>query len=219
MRSTFEPTQEFKQRVLTGVRTAPAAVRPAVRRRDGIVLCICVAIALAIFFTFGGLRSYDRPLLLIGWTCLGWILATGATASVGLARRGSMLGRSTAALVTVIVATPLAVLAWKIGATLPFGDLMMMPWSTRGGFRCLGLTLAMSTPLLVGCIALRRQSDPVHPGIAGAAVGTMAGVASGTLVDLWCPVAYVPHLLLGHILPILIAALIGAWVGRRYLGM
>jgi len=219
MTSTLEPTPELKQRVLTAMRMEPAAARPGVRKRGVLVLGICVVSALAIFVALGGLRSYDRPLLLITWTCLGWISATCVAAWVGFARRRSMLGRSTAALVAVVVATPLAVLAWKIGATLPFGDVMMTPWPMRGGFRCLGLTLAIATPLLVGCIVLRRQSDPVHPGLAGAALGILAGVASGTLVDLWCPVAYLPHLLLGHILPVLVAALLGAWAGKRFLGL
>ena len=44
-----------------------------------------------------------------------------------------------------------------------------------------------------------------------------AAVAAGALVDLWCPVAYLPHVLLGHILPLAIAAAFGAWAGRRLL--
>jgi hypothetical protein len=219
MMRASEPAPDLKQRVLAAVRSEPATTRPAERLRAGLVLAICAAIAVAIFIEFGGLRRYERPIVLVAWTCLGWVLATGAAAWIGIARGRSMLGRSTAALATLIVLTPFALLAWKIGATLPFGDQMMMPWPTRGGFRCLSLTLAMAAPLLAGCIAIRRRSDPVHPGIAGAALGIMAGVASGTLVDLWCPVAYLPHLLLGHILPLLVAALFGAWSGRRFLGL
>ena len=99
-----------------------------------------------------------------------------------------MLGRSTASLVTLIVATPLALLAWKVGVTVPFGPQMLAPWPTRPGFLCLWLSLAMAVPLLVAFVAVRRRSDPVHPGLAGAALGVTAGVAAGTLVDLWCPV-------------------------------
>ena len=214
-----DPAPELKQRVLAAIQAHPAATRRVVRQREALVLGICVAIALAIFVAFGGLRRYDRPVMLVAWTCLGWLAASSAAAWIGVARGRSMLGRSTAALVALIVATPLAILAWKIGVTVSFGAQMMAPWPTRGGFRCLGLSLAMAAPLLAGCIALRRQSDPVHPGLAGAALGIMAGVASGTLVDLWCPIAYLPHLLLGHILPLLVVALLGAWAGRRFLGL
>jgi len=63
----------------------------------------------------------------------------------------------------------------------------------------------------------RGRRDSVHPGIAGAALGITAGVFAGTLVDLWCPVAYVPHVLLGHILPLVVVSAVGAWAGRSFL--
>ena len=94
---------------------------------------------------------------------------------------------------------------------------MMARWPGRPGFRCLGLSLGMAAPLLAAFLVMRRRSDPVHPGIAGAVLGVTAGVAAGTLVDLWCPVAHVPHVLLGHILPLVLLACLGAWIGRRLL--
>jgi hypothetical protein len=33
----------------------------------------------------------------------------------------------------------------------------------------------------------------------------------------WCPVAYAPHLLVGHFVPICLLALGGAWMGSRWL--
>jgi hypothetical protein len=42
-------------------------------------------------------------------------------------------------------------------------------------------------------------------------------VLAGTLVDLWCPIAFVPHVLLGHILPLVVVAMVGVWAGRRLL--
>ena len=37
------------------------------------------------------------------------------------------------------------------------------------------------------------------------------------LVDLSCPVAYVPHLLLGHVLPLLLITGVGAGLGQRFI--
>jgi hypothetical protein len=45
--------------------------------------------------------------------------------------------------------------------------------------------------------------------LLGAAIGAAAGAWSWTLTDLWCPVAYVPHLLLGHVLPVALLAIAG----------
>jgi hypothetical protein len=208
---------DLKRRVLAAVRTQPAPTQSAVRQRGWLTFGICAAIALAVFAWAGGVRIYDRPGLLIVWTCVGWIVAASAAAAFGVARGRSMLGRSTASLIWLIIALPVALLAWKIGVTLPFGSEMVAPWPGRPGFRCLGLSLAMAAPLLAAFVVIRRRSDPVHPGIAGAVLGITAGVAAGTFVDLWCPVAHLPHLLLGHIVPLVVVALIGAWVGRRLL--
>ena len=44
-------------------------------------------------------------------------------------------------------------------------------------------------------------------------------LGSALLVDLWCPVGYVPHLLLGHVLPIAILSVAGGLIGGRVLGI
>jgi hypothetical protein len=207
----------LKRRVLAAVQAEPAPTNTAVRQRGWLTFGVCAAIAVAIFAEAGGVRTFDRPGLLIVWTSIGWIVAASAAGAFGVARGRSMLGRSTTSLVMLILALPLVLLAWKIGVTIPFGPQMTEQWPGRPGFRCLGLSLAMAAPLLVAFVVIRRQSDPVHPGIAGAVLGITAGVAAGTLVDLWCPVAYLPHVLLGHILPLLLVALLGAWAGRRLL--
>jgi hypothetical protein len=211
------PAPDLKRRVLAAVRADPAPTQQAVRRRGWATFAACAAVALAIFAEAGGVRAHDRPGLLIVWTSIGWIVAASAAAAFGVARGRSMLGRSTASLIWLIIALPLALLVWKIGVTVPFGPEMLERWPERPGFRCLRLSLAMSAPLLVAFLVMRRRSDPVHPGIAGAVLGITAGIAAGTFVDLWCPVAHLPHLLVGHILPLVVVALFGAWIGRRLL--
>ena len=212
-----EPTSELKGRILTAVQAEPAPTQSAVRRRRWLTLGVSAAVAVAIFAHYGGMRVSGRPALLILLTCLGWSVIGAAAAAFAVARGRTMLGRSTASLAILLGAVPLILLAWKVGITVPFGPEMSVPWSGRPGFRCLGLTLAMAAPLLVALLVMRRRNDPVHPGIAGAALGIVAAVSAGALVDLWCPVAYLPHVLLGHILPLVIAAALGAWAGRRLL--
>lgn len=210
-------TPDLKRRVLEAVRAEPAPTQSAVRWRGWLVLSGCTAIALAIFVHFGGIRQYGRPALLVVWTSLGWSAAATAAVWIGMARGRSMLGRTTSTLIATIVAIPPMLLAWKVGVTIPFGPEMMAPWPGRPGFRCLGLSLAMAFPLLVAFLVFRRRSDPIHPGITGGVLGIGAGILAGTLVDLWCPVAFVPHVLLGHILPLVVVAAVGVWVGRRLL--
>ena len=48
-----------------------------------------------------------------------------------------------------------------------------------------------------------------------AAVGAIVWV----FVDLWCPVACTPHLLVGHVLPLVLAITAGAMLGCGILGL
>ena len=214
-----DPATALKRRVMAAVRAETVPTRASERWRAQLLVAVCAALALAIFVHFGGIRMYDRPALLVVTTYLGLCALTGAAVSIAVSRGRSMLGRSTAILIALIVASPLLLLAWKVAVTVPFGPEMMAPWPGRPGFRCLGLGLAMGAPLLFAFVVLRRRSDPVHPGLGGAALGMAAGITAATLVDLWCPVAYLPHLLLGHVLPLLALALFGAAAGKRFLGL
>ncbi len=169
--------------------------------------------AIAIFFALGGLRLTGRPTSLIVGTSLGTAVIAGIAAWFLIGRRRSMLGRSSLALCVVALVTPLALLFWKVvwSAQYPGG---LDPWPGRIGFKCLRLTLLMGIFPLVALLFSRRRTDPTHPRIAGLAAGASVGLCAAFFVDAWCPVAYVPHFLLGHILPIALLALAGLWLGK-----
>jgi hypothetical protein len=50
-------------------------------------------------------------------------------------------------------------------------------------------------------------------------MGVAAGACAWIAVDVWCPVADIPHLLLGHVLPLFILAVAGALLGRTLLSL
>jgi hypothetical protein len=213
----LEAAGDVKSRILAAVRAEPAPTRRATLLRNALLLAAGVAAALAIFFCKGGVRVYARPSLLVAATSAGWFVAAAVATRIAFARGRSMLGRPTAWLVALVVGAPLLLLVWKLAVTVPFGQQMMVWWDDKKGYRCLGMSLGIGFVLLAVFTAARRRSDPLRPGITGAALGMAAGIAAGGLVDLWCPVAHVKHLLLGHILPLVLLAALGALAGRCFI--
>jgi hypothetical protein len=209
---------DLKSRVLAAVRAEPAPTRRATLLRNVLLLAAGGAVALAMFFVwYDGMHVYERPTLLVVLTSSGWFLAAAVAIRIAFARGRSMLGRPTAWLVALVVGAPFLLLAWKVAVTAPFGAQMMVCWDGRPGVRCLKMTLAIGVVLLAAFTAARRRSDPLRPGITGAALGMAAGIAAGVLVDLWCPIADIEHLLLGHILPLVLLAALGALAGRSFI--
>lgn len=127
-----------------------------------------------------------------------------------------MLGRSRGWLLGVVVAAPLVLLGWRVLASSRYPG-MMAEWSERPGWRCFVFSCVLAVTPLLGALWLRRGSEPSHPYLTAAAFGAAAGAGAWVFVDLWCPVAYVPHLLLGHVAPLLLLSALGAVLGRRVL--
>jgi hypothetical protein len=119
--------------------------------------------------------------------------------------------------VAAAVASAIAFMVWRYGFSAAYG--LADPWPDRPGFRCLRLSILTGALPLFAALASWRHTDPITPAATGAAFGAGAGLGSAVLVDLWCPVSYVPHLLLGHVLPIVILAAAGALIGWRVLAI
>lgn len=209
---------ELKARILEAARHRPSPSRPQVATRTAALLASAVALPAAVFLALGALESGPRPVALVATTAAGTLAIALATVWVAFGRGGQMVGRPRAWLVALCAAAPAAFLAWKLLWSLRFPG-GTDPWATRPGFRCLGLTLLLAAWPLAVVLAVRRESDPTHPRSLGAALGVMAGTCAAVLVDLWCPVAHPPHLLLGHVLPIALLGLLGAWIGERVLAV
>jgi hypothetical protein len=208
-------SSELKQRVLEAARKEASPTRAVVRQREVVHLLAALGVALAVFVSSRGVRVGDRPLALLAGTALGAAVLAAIIGTLALGRGRSMLGRSQQLLWSVAILSPAALLAWKIGWTARYDVLGPM----RLGFRCLGLSLAMGTAPLAVLLATRRRSDPLHPTATGAAVGATVAAIAWVLVDLWCPVGYVRHLMIGHVLPCVLFIAAGALLGRRYVAL
>ena len=206
---------DLKQRVLAAAGNAPAPTRGQVLRARAWLFGCGVVGALAIFFVKGGLRVTARPPSLVALTSLGTAVLAGAGMFVLFTRGRSMLGRPRLALLGAALLSTAAFLAWKYGVSSYYG--LTERWPTRPGFRCLALSISMGALPLCAALLSSRRAAPLTPIATGAAFGAGAGLGSTVLVDLWCPVAYLPHLLVGHVLPIVVLAVLGGALGWRLL--
>ena len=209
---------DLKQMVLQAARSEPALVRSQVRDRVLILLFASALIALTVFFAIGGVRMGPRPIPLIIATSGGALAFAIAALVIALGRGKSMLGRPRTSILAMAMATPAVLLLWKMIWSARY-DGMMVEWPTRIGLRCLGWSLLMAAAPLLAMVWARRRSDPVHPMATGAGIGVAAGAVSWVFVDLWCPVAFPGHLLIGHVLPIALLAAAGLWLGARIIAI
>ncbi len=214
----MSPSAELRARILETASRQPSPTRAQLRLRNLALLVSGIIVPFVVFYSWGGLRQAPRPDLLV-WETAGGGAAVAATLCLVALRRGrSMLGRTGAVLLAVAVLTPFVLFVWKLVTSSQF-DGMTVEWPTRIGLKCLRLACLTAVWPLVGAIMVRRGTDPTHPRLTGAAIGAAVGSCSWVLVDLWCPVAYVPHLLVGHVFPLVATTLVGAWLGGRLIAL
>lgn len=221
----------LRTRVLAAAAAETAPTRAAVRTRNAVLGVIAAASGIGAFVLIADLISHGELVRLGGDIAphqhlersIWLVVATAGGASgfaagalwLALGRGRSMLGRSRRRLLAGSVLIPISLLAWKVGWSLAFGD-SMPAWPDRPGLRCLALSLLVALGPLAAFLAIRR-SVPLQPALNGAAVGLAAGACAWVAVDLWCPVAHVPHVLLGHVLPLLGLAALGGLLSRTLL--
>lgn len=215
---TTLPPPGLKLRILGAARAEPSPTRPAVKRRVALLIAASIAGLAAAFLAAGGLHTDGRPTLQVAGSALGWAAVAGVATWQAFARGKSMLGRPSGQLLAVALATPIALLGW-----LAVWDARYPEAGTTCGLAhcipCFLLTLFMAAAPFGALLLARRETDPVHPRVTGAALGAAAGAWGAVMIDLRCSVITMTHVTLGHALPVLVLAALGALLGGRVVGM
>jgi hypothetical protein len=209
---------DLKSRVLAAAASEASPTRRQRVIRSAVLAASALGVPLLLFALVGGPRVGPRPLGLVAMTALGTAIIASSALFLAVGRGPSMLGRSRRLLLAGAVIAPVAFLVWKAASSSGVPH-MMDRWPDRSGLRCLALTALFSAWPLAALVWERWGSDPIHPRALGLALGVAVGAGAATLVDLWCPVGYVPHLLTGHVAPMLLLGGLGALVGARTLGV
>jgi hypothetical protein len=209
---------ELKDRVLAAAAVERSLTRCQNALRNAALAASAVAVPLLLFGWVGGARVAPRPAWLAATTALGTAAIAACALYAAFGRGSAMLGRSRGWLLGTAAAAPVAFLLWKVAASAGVPH-MMDAWPARPGARCLGLTALFAAWPLVALAWARAGSDPVHPRSLGLALGVAVAAGAAVLVDLWCPIGHVGHLLGGHVTPMLLLGAVGALLGPRALGV
>jgi len=221
------PPAELFSRVRTAVAATPVSKTPMRVR-------IAVALALTPLVTAGvlGIASqvvYQRPTLRVAmgtrptfefFLVLLFMIGLTLSATLVAFRRGELgLGSGALALslvallVAPIYATFTVMIPLETSADAVAALAALSPW----GLRCLAIAAAVGVLVLVAFTAALRHSAPVAVRLRGGALGAAAGAWAGLAVFVFCPATEVPHLLVGHVLPIAAFTLLGLAATPRML--
>ena len=206
-----QPSADLRARVLQSVRANPAPTRGQTLWRNFLLGVVGGGALLSVFAWANGVRQEARADALVVGTSVGAAMIAIGAAALIVGRGRSAVGRPASVRLAAAVGLPVALLLWKVGFTAQFAG-MADRWPDRPGLKCLALGPFSAL------VWMLRNTEPNHPRLMGSALGVIAAGVAWVFTDLWCPVAYLPHLMLGHVLPIVILAGLGAAIGRWLLG-
>lgn len=211
-----EPPSRHARSPARPTASALAPSRAPTRRRRLIALIASVAWVGVTFAVFGLRPDFGAlPLAYVEAQVVAPYLLAVTCLAVALASGRLGLGASLGPLALVALLAPSSFLL--TGAALPVPHEPATGSSSLvGAFVCLDITVAWSVvPLVFGAIAL-RGAFPAASIWRSALVGAAAGLFAGATINLHCPNVAHFHLLVGHGLPVIAAALIGAFALSRF---
>ena len=210
--------EDRKARLLAALAREPSPVRAQVETRDRMLLGVVAPLVALVLLLAVGVHLGSRPHGLVAGSMAAWgVLALVATA-VALQRGSSMLGPPRGWLLAAAVGVaPLLAITWFL---LPWADVTALaPHSLTTDLSCFVMTGLLAAAPLFAFLRVRREGDPLHPALTGAAAGAAAGAWGAMLIDLHCDHIAPLHILIGHVAPTLVLAAVGALLARRMLGV
>ncbi|MDF2697608.1 MAG: hypothetical protein K0S65_5991 [Labilithrix sp.] len=208
--------EDLRARILAEVKRTSAPTRREHRTRVVVLSAIGTLTTIALFFAAGGFAMGARPMELVVFLAGSGLLVALILTRLAAGFGGSMLGRPRQVLLLCVGAAPvLALLALAAAACWPSTATEKVPPSVH--LTCALITTAQAVLPLLTLLVPRRGSDPVHPALAGAAIGMTAGAWSAMMAYLRCPDAAAFHCIVAHVVPTLVLTAAGALFGRSLL--
>jgi hypothetical protein len=217
--STPLPPPDLRARILAAARAEPAAPRAVGLRHNALIVAGSLVLPVALSIWAHGPDVGGRPCGYVVALAAAWLLVSALATWGGVLRGSSMLGRPASWRLLVATLTPAALLATALVAALVWPQTMVDDARPRDHVVCIVFTFLCAVGPLVAFALVRRRSDPVAPRLTGAAIGAAAGAWGALSIELHCGHASPEHVLLGHLMPVALLALVGILVGHLFVAI
>jgi len=206
----------LRARLLAEIATEKVPTRAQVRGRRVVAGLACFAALLPLVM---GLRGdfHQLPLLYALGTVVCASAGAGALLAFGLSRGPAMMGPRFGVLLGALLLVPSALVAFLLLIATPgqASAVIATDRAVRAILVCDAIAIAVALPPLFAALAYRRVFSATSPALVGALLGAAAGLLAHVGVHLHCAATDRAHLMLGHFLPAVPLALIGAWALSR----
>jgi hypothetical protein len=217
--SELLPPPDLRARVLDAVRREPMTPRGSGRTRSIVALAFGAATPVAFLLYLGAPFVGRRPVAYVAVVVAGWAAMAAWASWAAVGRGRSMLGRRVATRVAVSALVPIVLLAIALVASQFWPQTIDHKGRLSHHVTCAAFEAGFALGPMIAFAVARWRSDPVAPRLAGAAIASAAGAWGATAIELYCVRATPWHVLWGHVVPVALLALVGAWMGRALLGV
>ncbi len=201
------------------IRELAAAAPPTAPTRSSVVIygAAGLLLAAAAFIAISGVR----PDLGGAWFSTGLKIAFGALAASAMlplmlqSTRPSLRTRGAAIWPLLVFAMAAAVSI--VGLAMTAAPLRWTLWTSGGVPACLWQIPLIATPTGAALMLAVRRFAPTRLGVAGLAIGAVAGALAAIPYSLFCPVDFAPYVATWYTAAFLICAALGAMFGARLL--
>jgi hypothetical protein len=208
------PSADLRARILAAARAEPVPPRAEGQRRNAFIIAGALVLPVVLSLLAHGPRAAGRPCGYVVALSIAWLMVSALATWGGVLRGTSMLGRPPSWRLVVATLTPVALLVTAMLAALLWPQTIIDDAGPRAHIGCIVFTSMCAVGPLVAFALIRRRSDPVAPRLTGAAIGAAAGAWGALSVELHCGHASPGHVILGHLMPVALLALVGVVVGH-----
>jgi hypothetical protein len=193
------PTSTLRDRVLLGIAAQPSRTRAQGRTRAAVLFGLAAVASAGPVVLRGGV---DMDGLSVA---CGSLLVALACASTSMWRGRSLVGHSATTLAAVALLAPIARFLW------------LSAWPSDAETddpTCAARTIMSTAPFFIALFWVRARRVIEHPFAHGAALGTTAAAFGAVVVDVSCARAPPSHVFAGHVLPMIVSAIVGTFGGH-----